>query len=150
MSLCCAVLTSCPPMPYYYNPHNLYCHSTGGLKWGRDNVKNFFVNTCTYYSKGVADYVGVWDFDEFFQPRGTNRDLLDVINAMEPEDGPVKYFYPPDAIAATLTAKDYVPRRGMADKDGHPFCYLILKSEVTLFEREEGKEISLVRTYSLF
>jgi hypothetical protein len=98
----------------------------------------------------VADYVGVWDFDEFFQPRGKNRDLLDVINAMEPEDGPVKYFYPPDAITAPLSAKEYVPRRGMADSDGHPFCYLILKSEVTLFQREDSKEISLVGTFSLF
>ena len=37
------------------------------------------VNLCTYYSKGVADYVGIWDFDEFFIPKGENKNLLDVI-----------------------------------------------------------------------
>ena len=102
---------------------------------------------CTYYSKGTADYVGVWDFDEFFQPRGTNKNLLDVIDAMEPEDGPIKYFYPPDAVAATVLPAEFVPRRGMADNDGHPFCYLALKSEVTLFEREGGEDIEQVLSF---
>jgi hypothetical protein len=37
-----------------------YVYSTAGLVWSRDNVKNFFVNFCTYFSKGVADYVAVW------------------------------------------------------------------------------------------
>ena len=36
---------------------------------------------CTYYSKGVADYVGIWDFNEFFIPRGDHKNLLDVIKA---------------------------------------------------------------------
>ena len=60
----------------------LFYHSTGGVKWDRDNIKIFHVNMCMYYSKGVADYVGVWDFDEFFQPRGANKNLLDVVAAM--------------------------------------------------------------------
>ena len=102
---------------------------------------------CTYYSKGTADYVGVWDFDEFFQPMGTNKNILDVLDAMEPEDGPIKYFYSPDAVAATILPKEFIPRRGMADKDGHPFCYLILKSEVTLFERERGEDIQQVISF---
>ena len=109
----------------------LLYHSFGGLKWDRDNVKIFHVNMCTYFSKGVADYVSVWDFDEFFQPRGTNRNLLDVITAMEPLDGPVQYTYPPDVDPVVYFQRPLVPRRGMADKDGHPFCYLTLKSEVT-------------------
>ena len=86
---------------------------------------------CTYYSKGTADYVGVWDFDEFFQPRGANKNLLDVIAAMEPEDGPVRSHYPPDANLALYSIEAFKPRRGMADKDHHPFCYLIIQSEIT-------------------
>ena len=113
------------------NTIQLLYHSFGGTTWGRDNVKIFHVNMCTYYSKGVADYVGVWDFDEFFQPRGANKDLLDVIAAMEPEDGPVKCNFPPDANLASYSFEPFKPRRGMADGDHHPFCYLIFKSEVT-------------------
>ena len=113
------------------NTIQLLYHSFGGIKWDRDNVKIFHVNMCTYYSKGAADYVGVWDFDEFFQPRGANKNLLDVIAAMEPEDGPVRYTYPPDADPIQYFQRPFIPRRGMADRDGHPFCYLILQSEVT-------------------
>ena len=111
-------------MQYFY-------YSFGGIKWDRDNVKIFHVNMCTYFSKGMADYVGVWDFDEFFQPRGMNKNLLDVIAAMEPLDGPIQYTYPPDVDPIVYFQTPFIPRRGMADMDGHPFCYLILKSEVT-------------------
>ena len=113
----------------------LFYHSTGGVKWDRDNIKIFHVNMCMYYSKGVADYVGVWDFDEFFQPRGANKNLLDVVAAMEPLDGPIVYDYPPDADPLVYFQGPFTPRRGMADKDGHPFCYLILQSEVTYIEK---------------
>ena len=124
----------------------LLYHSIGGLKWARDNVKIFHVNMYTYYSKGVADYVGVWDFDEFFQPRGGNKNLLDLVAAMEPLDGPVKSSFSPYANVTSYSLKPFTPKRGMADGDHHPFCYLIFKSEVTYAaklrseERRVGKE----------
>lgn len=34
-----------------------FVYSIGGLQWGRDNVKNFFVNMCTYFSKGMNKIV---------------------------------------------------------------------------------------------
>lgn len=104
----------------------------GGVQWGRDNPKVFFVNMYTYYSKGMADYVGVWDYDEFFQPRGENKNILDVINAMESPLGPVRKTVPSEfnAVDVFKSSKKRA-RRGMADSDGHPFCYLILESEVT-------------------
>ena len=124
-------------------------YSFGGIKWDRDNVKIFHVNMCTYFSKGMADYVGVWDFDEFFQPRGTNRNLLDVIAAMEPLDGPIQYTYPPDADPIVYFQTPFIPRRGMADMDGHPFCYLILKSEVTYIAKALNPYAPKVRQLSI-
>ena len=47
--------------------------SSGGLRMPRDDVMVFHVNTCSYYAKGSADYVGIWDFDEFFLPREIGR-----------------------------------------------------------------------------
>ena len=89
----------------------------------------------TYYSKGMADYVGVWDFDEFFQPRGENKNILDVINAMESPLGPVRKTVPSELNAVDVFKSGQRARRGMADSDGHPFCYLILESEVTMVDK---------------
>ena len=129
-------------------------HSIGGAKWDRDNIKIFHVNMYTYYSKGVADYVGVWDFDEFFQPRGGNKNLLDLVAAIEPLDGPIAYDYPPDTDPLDFFKDPFTPRRGMADKDGHPFCYLILQSVVTYIEKSvdpyapKVQDISATYVYS--
>ena len=89
----------------------------------------------TYYSKGMADYVGIWDYDEFFQPRGANKDILDVITAMEAPTGPVRNTYSQESSALNVHKLGWEPRRGMADNDGHPFCYLILDSEVTFLDK---------------
>lgn len=93
---------------------NLY--STGGLMWGRDNVKNFFVNMCTYYSKGVADYVAVWDFDEHFWPLGNNTNIMDVIRQIEDpvptsKRDHVAYFHPPEATNLDGKAKEFIISR---------------------------------------
>jgi hypothetical protein len=106
------------------------------VQWGRDNVKTFFVNMYTYYSKGMADYVGIWDYDEFFQPRGENKNILDVINAMESPLGPVRKTVPSKLNAVDMFKSGQRARRGMADSNGHPFCYLILESEVTMVDKE--------------
>jgi hypothetical protein len=87
---------------------------------------------CSYYAKGTADYVGVWDFDEFFQPRGQNKDLLDVINSVEPAKDALPFAHEPRKTSLDVYRAGWKPARGMADKDGHPFCYLVLNSEVTM------------------
>jgi hypothetical protein len=38
-----------------------YLYSILGATIDRDNVKVFHVSSCLYLSKGVADYVAVWD-----------------------------------------------------------------------------------------
>ena len=93
----------------------------------------------------MADYVGIWDYDEFFQPRGANKNILDVINAMEASTGPVRNTYPPNSNALDVHKAGWKPSRGMADDDGHPFCYLVLDSEVTLIDKTCERP-DLVRT----
>ena len=86
---------------------------------------------CNYYAKGAADYVGVWDFDEFFQPMGKNKNLLDVLRAMGDPKGIIENFHSKDADADQIQLT-WKRGRGVADRDGHPFCYLLLDSAVTL------------------
>ena len=83
------------------------------------------MNFCTYFSKGVADHVAIWDFDEFFIPKGTNRNMLDVIDnahALNPLDPAISSAY-----QTSSTAKaDWKGGRGWADHAGHPLCNLQL------------------------
>lgn len=83
------------------------------------------VNFCTYYSKGVADYVAIWDFDEFFIPRGKNKNLLDLIDNTHPTA-------PLDIEIAKTHEKSNTnnemwkggPGPGWASGNGHPYCFL--------------------------
>jgi hypothetical protein len=99
---------------------------------------------CLYYSKGTADYVGVWDYDEFFQPRGTNKNLIDVVKAMESPFGPIPYFHPTDADPLAMYRAGWKPQRGMADGEAHPFCYIMLKSEVTFMRPDSPPDTRTV------
>ena len=100
---------------------------------------------CLYYSKGAADFVGVWDYDEFFQPRGSNKNLIDVIKAMESPSGPIAYFHPNGTDPIALHRAGWKPRRGMADGEAHPFCYLILDSVVTLMGQQTSSDRTQVQ-----
>ena len=42
-----------------------------------------YVNMCLYLSKGVADYLAIWDIDEYFIPKFPHNSIMDVINAAE-------------------------------------------------------------------
>lgn len=106
-------------------------YSTAGLTWDRDDSKIFFVNMCLYYAKGVSDYVGIWDFDEFFIPRSPFRTIMDIVNSVEENE-------PGDNVRMTADLKDmsvdkakeaYRSGPGLADGDAHPFCYILLSSE---------------------
>ena len=100
---------------------------------------------CLYYSKGVADYVGVWDYDEFFQPRGSNKNIIDVVKAMESPSGPIAYFHPNDADPVAMSKAGWKPQRGMADDSAHPFCYIMLNSEVTYMRPNSPPDTKTVK-----
>ena len=133
--------------------HNTIQYSTGGLKWARDNIKNFHVNTCTYYAKGTADYVGVWDYDEFFQPRGANKNILDIIESVDFSASERKTLEIDGAMhwsvneTKKIIEEGWTPRKGMADGHAHPLCYIIFNSEVSLIAEKNkyGSDPLLVR-----
>jgi hypothetical protein len=98
-----------------------------GMNMQRDNVKVFNVNTCLYLVKGVADYVAIWDIDEYFIPKPPHHTIMDVIRGAE-SPTPLQPFSPienPFEIFETWKGG-----RGWADADGHPLCYLMLSSKV--------------------
>jgi hypothetical protein len=129
-----------------------YLYSILGAVFDRDNVKVFQVSTCLYLSKGVADYVAVWDngtysrchycfyllihalsnillsfySDEFFVPSLPRHTLFDVIRAAE-SPHPLLQMSP-----AVVSAQGVQNRQspGWADGDNHPFCFLHLSSQV--------------------
>jgi hypothetical protein len=112
-----------------------FVYSVGGLEWARDNVKNFYVNMCTYLSKGVADYVAVWDFDEFFIPMGKHQNILDVIDDVDISPySPLPYLHAGIQNISSLQSS-WKGGKGLADGDAHPLCFMALTSYVTLREK---------------
>eukprot|EP01039_Chlorochromonas_danica_P006104 gene6104-6721_t len=96
-------------------------------------VKVFSVNMCLYFAKGMADYVAIWDVDEFFIPHGTNKDLLDLLDSVD--DVEISMSRLVSGESTVLTS----PRKGMADGHGHPLCYIQLYS-TTLYEVADGRQ----------
>lgn len=103
-------------------------YSFHGVKWFRDNIKTFHVNMCTYFSKGVADYAGVWDFDEFLLPRGDNKNIQDIIRGVV-APSPINPNYVYNFGNTTVDVeKVWTGGPGLADGEGHPFCGIVFNS----------------------
>jgi hypothetical protein len=146
-----------------------YLYSFQGLSWMRDNIKINQVNMCTYLAKGVTDYVGIWDIDEFFIPKGRFGNILDVISSLEapapssPEEAEastkrqlqqVKAFSESSARLKPhekrelwqSTVANTPAGRGFASRDGHPFCYMQLNSQV-IPNREAVSSVDMSRLW---
>ena len=81
---------------------------------------------CTYYSKGVADHVAIWGFDDFFIPKGPNKNMLDVINNVYSSPSPV--VDPKNGLRkAPRESVKMAGSPGWADKHNHPLCYIEIK-----------------------
>jgi hypothetical protein len=107
-----------------------HVYTFGGIAWGRDNIKTFQVNFCNYLSKGTARYVGVWDYDEHFYPLGNYTSMKEVIYDVD-TIAPIPYFHPDDIVLEEVL-QTWTGGKGLADGDGHPLCYMVLNSAVTL------------------
>jgi Glycosyltransferase family 92 len=105
-----------------------FLYSTEGVSWHRDTMKIFQINMCFFLTKGVTDYVAVWDNDEFFIPKGKNKNMLDVIRAAE-SPTPLQSFPSDDATFQHLK-HTWKGGPGWADGYAHPFCYLQMHSSV--------------------
>ena len=100
---------------------------------------------CSYYAKGSANYVGVWDYDEFFLPKGKYRNIPDILIAMGDPKGIVKNFHSLNADPVEVEGT-WKGGRGLADGNGHPYCYLLLDSEVTMIAKINKKDSRKVRS----
>jgi len=93
-----------------------FLYSTANLSWHRDVVKLFHVNLCTFLAKGTARYVGIWNNDEFFIPKGNYSSFKEVLQDAEYNlpyiNGESDLFW------------------GVSDKFNHPFCNLLLESQI--------------------
>jgi hypothetical protein len=79
------------------------------------------VNFCVYYLKGLADYVAVWDNDEFFIPKGAVTNIVDLVEASEP---PAPLSMHPEGSDRYERMNTWEGGRGWATGDGHPYCYI--------------------------
>lgn len=102
--------------------------SLGGMSARHTPMKVIAANICMYFAKGMADYVAIWDIDEFFIPLGENRNIVDLLARIDTvEDLP--YPYESNAQGKQVET-DWSPRqRGMASGQGHPLCYIQLYSD---------------------
>ena len=110
-----------------------------GMSMHRDNVKIFYVNMCLYLTKGMVDYLAIWDIDEYFIPKLPHHTVMDVIHAQEAPAGGrgMTPLVEAESDAWQLT-NSWKGGPGWADGDGHAFCYLQMHSEV-LFRPKDSK-----------
>ena len=104
--------------------------SLAGGNWGKENSKSLYINMCSYYSKGTADYVGVWDFEDFFIPRGANQNVLDVLKAAEYSN-----------INSSQFSLGGLADTDLSNNQSHPFCYLLLASEDTYIDAQPKGQV---------
>lgn len=113
-------------------------YSTSGLSWFRDNSKIFYLNMCVYHAKGNADYVGIWDFDEFFIPKPPHNSILDVLLSMEGSGRYPQFPKDADKLDPLKAKNEWKGGPGFADGHMHPFCYILLSSEVICSDNSDG------------
>ena len=101
-----------------------------GMSMHRDNVKIFYVNMCLYLTKGMVDYLAIWDVDEYFIPMLPHHTIMDVIRAQEASK-PMIPLNESENDAWELTTS-WKGGPGWADGDAHPFCYLQMHSDVLM------------------
>jgi hypothetical protein len=96
----------------------------------RDNVKIFYVNMCLFYTKGLAEYIAIWDIDEYFIPKLPHSTISDVIHTMD--IGPRESLQPIVSSTQDIIklSKNWTGGRGWADQEAHPLCYFMMSSEV--------------------
>lgn len=77
--------------------------TVGGAAAHTDALKIYYTNICLYFAKGMAEYVAIWDFDEFFIPQGNHHSLAGMLTSISPD--------------------------ALGDEANHSFCFLEMQSE---------------------
>ena len=116
----CILYTQCSKLPMTPSHHSQIKPPSFSLPFTQK------VNYCAYFSKGVADNVAVWDFDEFFIPKGNNKNMLDLIDNSN-SNGPL------DPEVSGKFSEQVGPNPswrggpGWADQNAHPYCFLEIR-----------------------
>ena len=94
---------------------------------------------CLHYSRGLAEYVYISDLHEFFVPKGRNRNFLDVLKSVEPQNDLIIYSkMDTQKIDIWRDKKTTDSAHGWAAKHAHPFCYISVDSEYVLDSKVGG------------
>ena len=95
----------------------------------------------------------MWDYDEFFQPRGANKNILDILESVDFSASERKNLEM-DGVASwsanetkSIMKEGWTTRKGMADGHAHPLCYIIFNSEVSYIAEKNihGQDPLLVK-----
>ncbi|RYG94690.1 hypothetical protein EON65_57100, partial [archaeon] len=62
-----------------------YRFAAGGALLHYDASKPHAINMCLYFSKGLADYLAVWDVDEFLVPAHPEQTIQDILGSVDRE-----------------------------------------------------------------
>lgn len=114
-------------------------YSMHNLQFDRDVFKIFQVNMCMYLSRGVADYIAIWDIDEYFIPKPPLNSIMDLVRSVDLPVEQMRRLMPKDDAELYRQLQTWKGGRGFADDDMHPFCYIMLMSDV-LFQDSSDKK----------
>lgn len=109
-----------------------------GLSFHKHAMKIMQINTCLYFSKGLAEYIFVLDLDEFFVPKGTNFNFLDIFTSIAPKENLLDYASLGEGITGLWREKLKTGGHGWASNHAHPACYFSVLSEVVLNPAKGG------------
>ncbi|CAE7527758.1 unnamed protein product, partial [Symbiodinium microadriaticum] len=73
-----------------------------------------------HFNVGVADYLAIWNIDDFFIPKTPYIAIADVIRRAD-ADGPLTTV----PVDVNALQKKWKGGKGWADGDGHPLCFFL-------------------------
>ena len=103
-----------------------------GIQWDLLLVKVLQSNACLYMAKEKADYLLILDVDEFLIPNSVSGNLPSIIAKADPYFGGSVLSSNRDYRISRQAMSSWKVGPGYADKDGHPLCYITLRSAVLL------------------
>jgi hypothetical protein len=109
-----------------------------GMEWDPAATKVFSSSMALFYAKGMADYLAVFDLDEFFLPQKYYRLIQDVIRATD---------IPPQR-NQIVPGNGVMGSRGFSDKHKHPLCFLLVLSEIVGHKPSTANELWLGRRFA--
>ena len=113
--------------------------SLGGLSFNEFTIQVMQINMCLHFSRGLAEHVYITDTQEFFVPKGSNWNFIDVLKSVEPQPELSMYSrMDSKKVDIWRDKKTTDSSHGWAMKHAHPFCYISVDSEYVLDSKIGG------------